>query len=149
MIGLLIAMRALTIVVLTLTLLATSTPDAILKAGHSLGVPGLLTQIALMTYRYLFVLNDELRRLRIAVRTRGFRNRASSHGYATAGRIAGALLVRSHDRAERVYAAMRCRGYDGHFHSLTVFRTQPGDVAVFSLIVGVSAVLLILDRVVF
>jgi cobalt/nickel transport system permease protein len=148
-VGALLAGRALTIVTLTLTLLATTPADALLKAAHCLGIPGLIVQIALMTYRYLFLLADELQRLRVAVRVRGFRNRASRHAYRTAGRVAGALLVRGHERAERVHHAMRCRGFDGCFRSLTEFHTRPSDVAAFFLVAGAAAGLAVLDRVVF
>ncbi len=148
-VGLLLAARAVTVVTLSLTLLATTPSDALLKAAHSLGIPGLLVQVGLMTYRYLFVLADELQRLRIAVRVRGFRNRATRHSYRTAGQVAGALLVRGHERAERVHQAMRCRGFDGTFRSLTAFHTQPADVAAFLVVAGAAASLAVLDRVVF
>jgi cobalt/nickel transport system permease protein len=148
-VGLLLAVRALTVVALTLTLLATTPVDTLLRAAHSLRVPGLLVQVALMTYRYLFVLSDELRRLRLAVRVRGFRNRTSRHAYRTAGQVAGTLLVRGHERAERVYHAMRCRGFDGRFRSLADFRTRPADVAAFLLVAGAAAGLAVLDRAVF
>ncbi len=147
--GLLLATRALTVVTLTLTLLATTPVDALGKAAHSLRVPGLLVQVGLMTYRYLFVLADELQRLRVAVRVRGFRNRTSPRAYGTVGRVAGALLVRGHERAERVHHAMRCRGFDGRFRSLAAFRTRPADVAAFLLVAGAAAGLVALDRAVF
>ncbi len=148
-VGLLLVGRALTVVVVTLTLLATTPPDALLKAARRLGVPGVVVQVAMMTYRYLFVLSEELGRLRVAVRARGFRNRSSRHAYATAGRVAGALLVRSHERADRVYQAMRCRGFDGRFRSLTAFRTGTAELAAFALVVLVAAGLVVLDRLVF
>lgn len=148
-VSLLLVARAVTIVTLTLTLLVTTPSDALLKAAHALGVPGLLVQVSLMTYRYLFVLADELRRLRTAIRVRGFRFRATRHSYRTAGHVAGVLLVRGHERAERVHHAMRCRGFDGRFRSLTEFHTRPADVVAFLFIAGAAVSLAILDRVVF
>jgi cobalt/nickel transport system permease protein len=82
----------------------------------------------------------------VAVRVRGFRNRAARHAYATAGRVAGTLLVRGHERAERVHQAMLCRGFDGQFRSLTAFRTRPADVLVFMLIAGSAVALAAVDR---
>jgi cobalt/nickel transport system permease protein len=148
-VGLLIAARALTIVTVTLTLFATTPTDALLKAAHALGIPSLLIQIGLMTYRYVFVLADELHRLRIAVRVRGFRNRASRHGYRTVGQVAGTLLVRGHERAERVHQAMICRGFDGRFRALTTFHTRVIDVAVFLVVAGGAAGLAVVDRIAF
>ena len=77
-----------------LVVLATAPPDATLKAAHALRVPGLIIQLALLTYRYLFLLADELGRLRTALRVRGYRNRMNRHSYRTVGHVAGTLLVR-------------------------------------------------------
>ena len=147
--GLLVALvlcaKGLAVVTLMLILLATAPLDATLKAAHSLRVPGLLVQLALLTYRYVFVLGIELSRLRIALRVRGYRNRATRHSYRTVGHVAGTLLVRSAERAERVGQAMRCRGFDGRFRSLTQFRTRTADVAAFLLIASAAAGLLAWD----
>ncbi len=134
-VALILAGKALTIVNLMLVLLATGPLDSTLKAARSLGVPGLLVQLALLTYRYLFLLADELGRMRVALRVRGFRNRPNHHSYRLIGQLAGILLVRSSERAERVSQAMRCRGFDGRFRSLSDFRTHPADVLFLVLLV--------------
>src|SRR5262245_16927519 len=69
-----LAMKTVALVTLALTLLATAPLHATLNAAARLGVPRLLVHVTLLTYRYTFVLLDELNRLRIAVRVRGFRN---------------------------------------------------------------------------
>jgi cobalt/nickel transport system permease protein len=130
----LFAVKALTLAILAAILLVSAPPDATLKAAHSLHVPGLLIHLALLSYRYLFVLGDELARLRVALRVRGFRNRASAHSYRTVGQAAGTLLVHGYERAERVSQAMRCRGFDGQFRSLAVFRTRRVDILALTLV---------------
>ncbi|HEY7428135.1 MAG TPA: cobalt ECF transporter T component CbiQ [Gemmataceae bacterium] len=129
-----LAAKAVAIVTLLLVVQATAPLEATLKAAHALRIPGLLVQLGLLTYRYVFVLADELGRLRIALRVRGYRNRVRRHSYRTAGHVAGTLLVRGYERAERVGQAMRCRGFDGQFRSLTDFSTRPADVLAFLLI---------------
>jgi cobalt/nickel transport system permease protein len=143
--ALLLTAKALALVTLMLVLFTTAPLDATLKAAHALRLPGLLVQLVMLSYRYLFVVADELARLRVALRVRGYRNRASRHSYHTVGSVAGSLLVRSSERAERVGQAMRCRGFDGCFRSLAEFRTTPADVAAFVLIVGTAAGLLAWD----
>jgi len=128
-----------------LVLLASAPLEDTLKAAHALRVPGLLVQLAVLTYRYVFVLAGELARLRVALRVRGYRNRANRHSYRTIGHVAGALLVRGYERAERVGQAMRCRGFTGRFHSLAEFRTTATDVAAFALVVGCAGALLAWD----
>jgi len=141
-VGLFVAGKALTVVTLMLVLLASAPLEDTLKAAHALRVPGLLVQLAVLTYRYIFVLAGEFGRLRIALRVRGYRNRANRHSYRTIGHVAGTLLVRGYERAERVGQAMRCRGFTGRFHSLAEFRTTISDVAAFALLVGCAAALL-------
>lgn len=137
--------RAVAIVTLLLVLQATASLEDTLKAAHALCIPGLLVQLGLLTYRYVFVLADELGRLRIALRVRGYRNRVSRHSYRTVGHVAGTLLVRGYERGERVAQAMRCRGFDGRFRSLTAFQTRPADVLAFALIVASAAALAVWD----
>jgi cobalt/nickel transport system permease protein len=137
--ALILLCKAAAIVLLALVVLATAPLDATLKAAHALHVPGLLVQLTLLSYRYLFVLAKEFGRMRIALRVRGYRNRMNLHSYRTIGVVTGALLVRGWERGERVGHAMRCRGFDGRFRSLSAFRTAGADVLMF-FVVTVGAV---------
>jgi cobalt/nickel transport system permease protein len=134
----LLCLKALTIVTLMLVALASAPPHVTLQAAHRLRLPGLLVQLGLLTYRYVLLLAAELGRVRIALRVRGYRNRARLHSYRTIGHVAGTLLVRSFERAERVGQAMRCRGFDGQFRSLATFRTTAADVTVFVLLAAAA-----------
>jgi cobalt/nickel transport system permease protein len=144
-VALVVCLKALTVVSLMLVLVATAPLPDLLKAAHALRLPGLVVQLAMLTYRYIFVLASELARLRVALRVRGYRNRATRHSYRTVGHVAGTLLVRGSERAERVGQAMRCRGFDGHFRSLTEFRTTRADVGIFALVLLGAVGLLVWD----
>jgi cobalt/nickel transport system permease protein len=144
-VALLLAAKALSVLTLMLIVLATAPVDATFKAAHALRIPGVLVQLGLLTYRYLFVIAAELRRLRVALRVRGYRNQATRHGYRTIGHVAGTLLVQSLEHSERVGQAMRCRGFDGRFRSLAAFRTRPRDVLAFLLLTATAAGLLLWD----
>jgi cobalt/nickel transport system permease protein len=144
----LLLFKGLAILTLSLVLLTTTPLNDLLKAARLLHVPGLLVQLTLLAYRYIFVLGAELARLRIALRARGYRNRANRHSYQTIGRVAGSLLLRGHERAERVAQAMQCRGFDGRFRSITAFSTTPGDVLFFALLGGAAIALLVRDLLV-
>jgi cobalt/nickel transport system permease protein len=63
-VALVLCAKGLAIATLMLVLLATAPLDATLKAAHALSVPGLLVQMAMLSYRYVFVVADELARLR-------------------------------------------------------------------------------------
>ena len=64
---------------------------------------------------------------------------------ASVREVTGTLIVRGADRADGVAQAMRCRGFDGRFRSLTTFRTRLADVVMFILIVGVAGGLVAWD----
>lgn len=144
--GLGVFCRGLAIGCFTLVLIGTAPLHVTFAAAHRLKIPGLLVLLAQLAYRYAFLLFDESRRLRVALRVRGFRSAATQHGYRTLGRAIGAGLVRSADRSEHVAEAMRCRGFDGHFHTLLAFRTLPYDVVFFLLALCVFACLVVWDR---
>ena len=137
--------KAASIVSLVLVLLATAPLQDTFKAAQALHIPGWLVQIALLSYRYVFVLAEEFVRLRTALRVRGYRNRAGLHGYRTIGQVAGTLLVRGHERSERVAQAMRCRGFDGRFRSLHDFRTHGSDVLFCAAAISGAAAMLAWD----
>lgn len=143
--GLVLAAKAASLVTLALVVLTSAPLHDTFKAAHALRVPGVLVQLFALTYRYVFLVGEELNRLRIAVRARGYRNRPTRHSYRTIGHLTGTLLVRGHERGERVGQAMRCRGFDGHYRSLTSFRTRAADVLFFLLLAASAAGLLFWD----
>ncbi len=140
--------KTVAIVTLMLVLLASAPLHVTLRAAQRLRAPSLLVMLTMMSYRYVFLLIDELNRLRIAVRVRGFRNRTNRHSFRTIGQVTGTLLVRGGDRAECVMQAMHCRGFDGRFRALNEFQTTGKDVVLFVVVVVVFAGLIVCDYVV-
>lgn len=121
-VGIGIAWRMGAIGLLALSLVQTTERTLLLAALRRLGVPASLVWVVALSWQYAELLGREYRRLRAALRTRGFRLRSDWHSYRTLGHISGALLVHSAVRAERVAAAMQCRGFHGHFHTLGPLR---------------------------
>jgi cobalt/nickel transport system permease protein len=123
--------------ILALILLSSTTRlDDLLKALRQLGMPQVMILILSFMYRYIFVLVDEVMRLRQARDSRNFGG-SWFHHLKTIGRIAGTLFIRSYERGERVYAAMLARGFDGQFSLLHKLRFKQADIyfsAAFSLL---------------
>jgi cobalt/nickel transport system permease protein len=140
-----LAMKTVAVVTLALTLLATAPLHVTLAAAGRLGAPNRLVHLTLLTYRYVFLLLDELNRLRMALRVRGFRNAMTGHAYRTIGQVTGTLLVRGSDRADGVAHAMHCRGFDGRFRTLSRLRSRPADAVMFVLVLGTVAGLVAWD----
>lgn len=78
-----------------------------------LGLPRVFVVQLLLVYRYLFVLCEEALRQDQARRLRSPGRRFAD--LRLFGTLAGGLLLRTLDRAERIYLAMRCRGFVGEF----------------------------------
>ncbi|NQV23280.1 MAG: cobalt ECF transporter T component CbiQ [Rhodopirellula sp.] len=116
-----IAIKGNAIVLMLVALLGSLDINTVGHAMNHLRVPDKLTHLLLFTVRYLDVLRREYGRLNAAMRLRGFRPGANMHTYRTYGHLIGMLLVRSLDRSERVVAAMKCRGFRGHFYLLDHF----------------------------
>jgi cobalt/nickel transport system permease protein len=98
-----------------LTALAGTSPVALGHALASLRVPTRLIHLLLFSARYVDLIRAETARLRDALRLRGFRPTTSRHTLATLASLAGMILVRALERAERVDEAMRLRGFSGRF----------------------------------
>jgi len=99
-------------VLASLTLAATTEPRLLLAGLERLHIPALLVQIMGFMVRYLDVVTEEMRRMRIARESRGFDARDVRH-WPVLARSAGALFIRSYERGERVHLAMLSRGYTG------------------------------------
>lgn len=99
--------------VLTLSLLTWTTPfERILRALEELRTPPVLVMLTSFTYRYAFVLADEVVRMRRARDSRGWEGRTLAQA-RTIGQMIGMLFLRSYERAERIHLAMLARGYEG------------------------------------
>nr|WP_201760923.1 cobalt ECF transporter T component CbiQ [Nonomuraea sp. K271] len=93
-------------------LASTTEPREVLIGAQRLRLPSLLVQIAMFMLRYLDVIMDEMRRMRVARESRGFEAR-NFRQIPVVARSAGALFIRSYERGERVHLAMLSRGYSG------------------------------------
>ena len=131
----------------TSMLLAGSTRPQELVAGlQRLRLPRLMVEILSFMVRYLDVVADDLRRMRIARDSRAFSARGPRH-WGVLASTAGALFVRSYERGERVHLAMLSRGYAGR---LVLHGDRPGtcrEWATAALLLVLGIVIAITARV--
>jgi cobalt/nickel transport system permease protein len=133
-------------ILIALLLTATTSARDLLLGLDRLRTPQAITQIALFMLRYLEVLADEARRMRLARVSRLDDPRFlwQIKGFAKG---LGALFLRAFERGERVFLAMRSRGYTGrlptalHAGSVATARQWAGGAivpvtALFALIIG-------------
>jgi cobalt/nickel transport system permease protein len=99
--------------VMAVLLLVSVTPfSEIAGSMRRLRIPGIFVTIFEMTYRYIGVLLEEAYSMYIAYSLRSANGKGIK--MRDMGSFAGQLLLRSFDRADRVYNAMKCRGYALH-----------------------------------
>lgn len=134
----LIALRAVSICLLIFPMIGTTRFHKTLKAMERLRLPNKLIQIIMFTYRYIFVLLDELIRMFTAAQARLFKKRTNIHTLKIISNLIGTLFVRGFERTQNVYNAMASRGYKGRLKTLDEFRLCRKDFlkAFFTIALG-------------
>lgn len=128
----LIAGRFAAIVTVALVIFGTAPVLTSIKAMRALGLPPILADMTLISYRFIYELGNDLVKMQRATRLRGFRaRRPDRRTLVTLASLVGSLLVRSHERSERIYHAMLLRGYGqapASGRTCHDFRASPADV---------------------
>lgn len=107
--------RSLLTVGAAFTLVATTGFTPLCRALERLGIPQVFAVQLLFLYRYIFVLAEETGR---ASRARELRSCGKKGlGIVSFGSLAGHMLLRTWQRAERIHTAMQARGFVGSFHT--------------------------------
>lgn len=113
----LIATRFVCIITVSLVLFGSAPFLTTVKAMRSLRLPDIIVDMTLLAYRYLEEFSETQKTMRRAMQLRGMTsNRLSVRTMSVLAGLAGSLLIRSYDRSERVYQAMRLRGYGRSLH---------------------------------
>ncbi len=110
-----------------------------IAAMRALHMPYVMTDMALLMVRYLEVLKQDLHNMHISMRLRGFKSQGWSLATVkTNAWLAASLLLRSYERADGVYKAMRLRGYGQPTASKLVAPLTMMDWLVFAGVVLVA-----------
>jgi len=135
--------------VLALTVLNSTTGFRDLMDGFKhLRVPGLLVYLLEFTVRYLFVLKDELDRMKLARKSRGYNFKKSivhPDALKTLSQMVAVLFLRSVQRGERVFYAMLSRGYSGEMRCCGFCRLKKTDLCWGSVLIAFALCLKIAE----
>lgn len=146
--ALMVAGRFAAIITLAVVIFGSASVQDNIRALRALGLPELLADLALFSYRYLEELSGEMSRMQRAARLRGFRaTRLTVRNLRVISALLGSLLVRSHDRAELVHQAMVLRGYGSRSgkHKDDGFRATGRDLAALTAVLTVAAAFVALE----
>ncbi len=133
-----IAVKFFAILTLGVILFGTMPFLTAVKAMRGLGLPVILADMTMFSYRYLFEIGDDLKTMQTAMRLRGFRNNKLG-GVGSLAALAGTILVRSFEQSDRVYKAMILRGYGQPASYKEDFRARTVDVAGMLLLISAAA----------
>ncbi|MBW1707876.1 MAG: cobalt ECF transporter T component CbiQ [Deltaproteobacteria bacterium] len=123
-----ITLKSNAILLAFIALIASTSITTLVYALNRLYIPRKLVHLFLLTYRYMFVIEQEYQRLVRAAKIRGFCPGNNLHTYRTYAYLIGMLFVRASARAERVHEAMLCRGFKGKFYCLHEFSLSRQDL---------------------
>ncbi|WP_326819817.1 cobalt ECF transporter T component CbiQ [Streptosporangium sp. NBC_01756] len=129
-------------VLASVLLAATTEPRLMLLGAQRLRLPPLLVQIAMFMLRYMDVIMDEMRRMKVARESRGFVARDVRH-IPVIAKSAGALFIRSYERGERVHLAMLSRGYTGSMPVIQDLSASSRQWLTAGMLPGVALVVLL------
>lgn len=132
--------------ILSMLLLITSTTfQDLLKAFENLRLPSIFIMIFSFMYRYIFVLQDELIKMRQAKEARTISGSRWFQIRSLANML-GVLFVRAYERAESVYIAMCARGFEGSIRTINSFHLRRNDLCFLLVIIGLLTIIRISGR---
>jgi cobalt/nickel transport system permease protein len=140
-----ITLKSNAILLTLIAMVATMNLSVLGKALNWLRVPDKIVHLLLLTYRYVFLIEQEYQRLMRSAQIRGFRPGTNLHTHKTYASIVGMLFVRSAVRADRVYKAMLCRGFKRKFYCLYEFKAGKYEWLFATAMAGVILVLIYLE----
>ena len=114
-------------VIVSILLVSTTGMIKLSEALRMLKVPKIFVLQLLLTYRYISVLLEEVSRMLIAYSLRAPNQKGVSR--KALGSFVGQLLLRTMDRAQRVYQSMNLRGFNGDYNSCHDYEMRVNDIA--------------------
>lgn len=124
-------------------LIAVTSIENICYALRCIKVPKVIVKVILLIYRYLFVLAEEAGRISDAYSLRAPSQRGLS--YKAWGPVVGRWLLRSMDKAQRVYESMCLRGFSGDFAFSGGHKAKAADFIFLLVWTGVLLILRFTD----
>jgi len=114
----------------SILLIATTGMDRFAAALRMVKIPKIFVLQLLLTYRYISVLIEEVSRMIRAYLLRAPGQKGLK--WRAWGSFAGQILLRTFERAERVYQAMNLRGFTGEYYTGDIAKLSFKDLAYFA-----------------
>lgn len=144
--ALLIVGKAGTSITVLTSLVHTQPLERLLAAFQQMRLPASFVTVMFLTYRYLFVIGDELSKTHRSMTARLFQPKTNLRTMGILGEMTGGMFLRAFDRSGNIYRAMASRGFNGCFPAGRSPRTTVVDWVQSAIALGLIVSLLIADR---
>lgn len=138
-----IILRASCIIVIISIMLESSSFDSFIRALRSLRFPDFFSSLLLFTHRYIYLYRYRIRKMRVALKLRGYKNKTGKHSFKTIAGITAHVVIQSYEQSERVAQAMCLRGFNGHIIIHKENRVHLKDVCKFLLFILFSGIIIV------
>ncbi|MBM7542373.1 cobalt ECF transporter T component CbiQ [Amphibacillus cookii] len=144
--ALILLLKAFTSMTVLTIILETQTLDQLMSGLLGFHIPPTLITILVLSYRYVFLLLDDVQRMLTAIKSRLFHGGIRFKSLKIYGQLMAALLVKAFERSEHMYEAMTARGFTGSLPitSTAIITKQDGLKTVISILI--IAALIIIDK---
>lgn len=119
-------------------LIETTSIENICYAMQLIHVPSVIITLVMLIYRYLILMMKEVQRTSLAYSLRAPKQKGIHR--TVWGTLAGNIMLRSIDRAQKVYDSMSLRGFCGRFYCIGCLK--PTGVSILYAIVWTFAILM-------
>jgi cobalt/nickel transport system permease protein len=140
-----ISLKSNAIIMAFIALVSTMNFSTLGHSLSSLGFPRKFVFLFVLTYRYIFVIELEYKKIWRSIKIRGFSPKTSLHCYKTYAYMIGMIFVKASARADRVYRAMLCRGFNGNFYSLAHYPSSRANWIFLLLVLFFSGFIILME----
>ncbi len=139
---LIFVLRVWACVSLSILLILTTKWNSLLHGLSKLHAPRLLIVILNMTYRYIYFFTDMLYKMLIARESRLTGPVGTLEAIKGGASALGSLFIRAYEKGEKIYLAMKSRGYNGEMKTMDDLKIHKLDI-IFSVLVGAIIVMML------
>ncbi|AGT44803.1 energy-coupling factor transporter transmembrane component T family protein [Treponema pedis] len=111
-----------------------------------LGLPNFLNQIIALTFRYFFMIREDVDKTSKAMNARCFDNAPFFTKLSSYGEMIGGFFLKSSDHGEKVYNAMRSRGFTAESKFKTEKINSLRNIAYLIMCAAIFIALTVFDR---
>lgn len=133
-----ILLKTLLAVISVVILVSTTRADELIAQLNTLRVPKLLISVTVLCFRYLNTLVNCAADMKNAYLLRAYGKKGVD--IRDSGKFLGSLIIRTADKAQRIYGAMTLRGFDG----VVYFKLRKIKIQEIAGVIFLSALLILL-----